>query len=69
MDPDPELADVLLIPQYHYRPFNILDWAGRRCMIAYPAGLQSKPGADRYSLRPAAIDSLGPRLHAFLKEE
>lgn len=28
-----------------------------------------REGADRYSLRPEAIDGMVPRLHAFLKEE
>ncbi|MDF2626528.1 MAG: transcriptional regulator, ArsR family [Symbiobacteriaceae bacterium] len=133
---DPGIEAVLLVPQYHYRPFNIFDCTDRTLMIAYPAELPSTPTAvpsdlrnltraladdsrlqilrflsggernfteivkfsglakstvhhhmvilrvsglvrvhmkrtvaDRYSLRPAAIDRIGPRLHAFLKEE
>jgi DNA-binding transcriptional ArsR family regulator len=136
MEPDQEVREVRLIPQYHYRPFNIFDLSGQTLMIAYPADLPRSPGAvppdlrnliralddesrlqilrylaggernfteivkfiglakstvhhhlvilrvsglirvhtkrtvaERYSLRPAAIDSFGPRLHAFLREE
>jgi DNA-binding transcriptional ArsR family regulator len=136
MEPDREIREVRLIPQYHYRPFNIFDCSGQTLMIAYPAELPRSPGAvptdlrnliralddesrlqilrylaggernfteivkfiglakstvhhhlvilrvsglvrvhtkrtvaERYSLRPAAIDSFGPRLHAFLREE
>jgi len=52
LDVGPEIEHVLLIPQYHCRPLNLISWGKGRCIISYPADvLPTAPGAVPSDLR------------------
>ncbi|HYF96352.1 MAG TPA: helix-turn-helix domain-containing protein [Symbiobacteriaceae bacterium] len=52
LDAGPHIADVILIPQYHFRPYNLFDWTPRQCVIGYAADvLPPAPGAAPPDLR------------------
>jgi DNA-binding transcriptional ArsR family regulator len=45
-EPTPELDRVLLVPQYHYRPWNIHDVFRRMRLVEYPADVLSAAEGD-----------------------